>query len=464
MTYLVTLMPTIALYGFLSGQGLRALAAALLLGPALIPLSQWILRFIRKGLRMPRRQDMNRPMLALWASYLVVTQVALGRAVISGARAPAAGVAEILLFSLIPAAILVSVGAVIRKSGPLQALRGLSVSVVIYIVVNVLGFALGVSNAGVEDNYLRQLESTWSPTGYRLDFPFNLSGRMLSIVAGLTMILLVGMPRFRALPGHVRLLLPAALPCSVVVLAGHGARAPVMATVLMIGLILTTRHHEHLGRFALAAVVAAIICLPYVVLGTSWLEGLGDLSVVSSLGLTREVGDIASLSNRAIIWAAVGAHTLGVAPGILLFGHGGRGHVVSGLSESWSGLFETSYANPYEVSTHSTYAQLLVDSGLVGLGLFLALSWVSMSLLWKSRKAIGDGGAGAFALLFLLLTAGVETSLTYYSIEAWVPFWILVAVSVFLPPSTTHVDPALLSQHARPAEPSASPATDPVEV
>ena len=440
MIYLISLMPVVALFGYLVGHGYRELGAFALLAPTLAPLSRGCLRAIRRGLKLPPRDQVNQRVVALWVAYLVVTQVALVRALLNGSRDTAAGLAEVLFFSFVPTAILVAVGVVVRRRDPLRAIQLVGLSVALYVLLNVVGFLAGVTNPGVEDNYLRQLESMWSPTGYRLSFPFNLSGRMLAIVAGLTGVMLLSIPRGRVLPGSARMGAPLVFVSAVIILAGHGARAPVMAAIAVGALAIVARHWERVGRVALRGLVVAALVLPFVVLGTDWLEGLGDAAIVTSLGLTREAGDFASLSNRAVIWAAVGAYTVGVGPGVVFAGHGARGHVVSGLSDSWSALFETSYANPYEVSTHSTYVQIFVDSGVLGLGVFLALSWYSMSALWRAQNRIRDGGGAAFALLYLLITGSVETSLTYYSVEAWVPFWALVAISVYLPVPSDRLD------------------------
>lgn len=428
--FLITFYLLLGVYGYFRAQGALVLGYlvlmvpislatchALVLAPALIPGRGSRVWSVSSLGRSARKHGV---LLALYGAMVVA---GFARAVANRTRPPVVGMAEIVLVVTILLFLYAAVKQAIRKRRYDGLLDDVSLSLFAYVSVNVVAAALGVENPGIDAKYNRELESVFG--FYRVIYPFTFSGQMFAIEAGML-----------AVFGVFWWLLSAAwsrryvgigmVAASVLVLVGHGARAPILA---VLGVLAFAVWWKIFGRhlYSLTLVGLAVITA-WVVAGdaTVFLESLGEY-----VGgrFSRQVGDIATLSNRLTIWAVVVTGFVQAGWEQLLLGYGAHGQIASQFSYEYAFLFEYSYAEPYTAPTHNTFLQVLVDYGLVGLGVFTALI-VSLvrriAGVGQSRPRISGGRDEArvigLVLLYLLTCSITESALTYYATGLWAMF------------------------------------------
>ena len=119
-----------------------------------------------------------------------------------------------------------------------------------------------------------------------------------------------------------------------------------------------------------------------------------------------ETGDIVSAGGRVQLWGIALDVIRNSEPTELLLGHGFTASRVLVGAETLSGQ---------ERSTHNSYLQMLIDFGVVGLGLFLALHAVALRLLWRYRDALSLYALGCVVFLLLsVLTLNMADNFLYW--------------------------------------------------
>jgi O-antigen ligase len=148
---------------------------------------------------------------------------------------------------------------------------------------------------------------------------------------------------------------------------------------------------------------------------------LHEFTVAVSLDASRSDGDVASLSNRDVIWGAALDHMFSEAGLVhLLFGYGAFGQIASGLDNSYLWLFQSSYANQDHPSLHNTYVQAFVDYGIVGMIFFIGLLLVVLRQLSQKvskMRGITPDVTVLLVLLYLCVCAITEVILSYYAVD-----------------------------------------------
>lgn len=172
------------------------------------------------------------------------------------------------------------------------------------------------------------------------------------------------------------------------------------------------------SRGLLLPIVIATTCLATIGLLLS-LTGLAD--VVSEV-----LGRDPTFSGRTAIWDFV-IPMIGKRPWF------GYGYGIFWLGEDSPASLFWYWTKQFELHSHDGYLQLLLDEGVVGLGLFLA------SLFSLVRRSVGLNGAGEAVLpLWIAAFAGFFLVCNITDTELWVPnsllstlyVWAIVRVNV----------------------------------
>ncbi len=156
------------------------------------------------------------------------------------------------------------------------------------------------------------------------------------------------------------------------------------------------------------------------------------------MGGGRQRGSIETLSNRDVIWREtldnLVANNL---VGQWLFGYGAHGQDISGAAREYVHLFSgtawSSYTIAGKISVHNSFLQVLVDYGILGLSVVMALIIGTYDKAVKLvRVGILDPRTGSlviYLLIYFCLTAATEVVITYYAISTWTSF-IAVALAL----------------------------------
>jgi O-antigen ligase len=246
----------------------------------------------------------------------------------------------------------------------------------------------------------------------------------LSLIA----VLLIGLVWFRFRSTIVRSLL-IALAVAALVLAG--SRTPAIAALVAATLV-ALRYRALTHRSVALAAGAAVVVLAVLWSGTLRIER------AEWDALTR-AGSIGTLSGRLDLW--VQALTLAASGSSPLFGHGlTMGSIALARSGSIhdaaaSGLagddgFDSRDAS--KVTLHNGYLQSLLDSGPIGLALYLGVIIVSIS-----RVYVRDAGRRygiVMYVLILLATANIAENVIHsVSTIYGMMFWVFAVAALSLP-------------------------------
>ena len=109
--------------------------------------------------------------------------------------------------------------------------------------------------------------------------------------------------------------------------------------------------------------------------------------------------DVTSFNGRSYIWEAIGNWLATDRTG-LLFGNGYKGHYALRLYDPVAVLWGTDHS--YNIHSHSTFAEVLVSQGIIGVVLLYVLFWKGFKH-YRSEYLIGAAQAPVFAGLCYLL-------------------------------------------------------------
>ena len=436
---IITFFPIIGSYNFFRIQGYPEIGLLLFVGFILfIFFIQFFLKPILNtegnipigmSRRMSSIESFHTKLMSL---FVLIMIVGLFKTTIGGYREITTGMAEIITILTIFVFIYFVITDAIRCNYFDSLINLFGISLFLLLLMNIFGFILGINSATAE-NYNQDLTNPYPFIDYRILFPFTISGQVLSIQAGIVVIIGI----FGILKDKKSLNLPLSLLMifsGLFILIGHGGR---MAMIMLIFTIIAGISFNLVKRL-LPLVLLIFISFPLLVL-----IDLGSVveSFFNLLGInfSRNEGDVASFSNRDIIFglALLGFFLEGGISNIL-FGYGAYGQVVSGISESYAFIFQWSYANPYEAHVHNSALQILLDYGIVGLMLFIYLTIsASFIVLKKSNKKLLETSTSSnrrlyfVLLIYLISTSMTESTISYLSFNVLTIFFILNLVLAF---------------------------------
>jgi O-antigen ligase len=156
--------------------------------------------------------------------------------------------------------------------------------------------------------------------------------------------------------------------------------------------------------------------IPLILLATAGALVLASLPGSNNLAERFTQADVASANGRTPLWTAAVREIQTSSPAQLLFGHG--------INYS---LVVTSRVVGFLYSVHNTYLQMILEFGLVGLGLFLTLHFMVLRMLWRFDDGLSLYGVGAVTfLLFANLTTVASDDFFY-----WVTLGAMLALAVW---------------------------------
>ncbi len=368
----------------------------------------------------------------LLALYFVVIAIGFARSIDAGSRKFTFGIAEILIFLVIPTFFYAVITTYIHNKSSLL-LKGIVTSMFIYLVINIVGAFIGLEANVMGRVYTREFENIFGFSNFRIIFPFNMSGQLLSASAGVVFtcasLHLFGNRRWYDL-----FMVCSMIAASLVIIFGHGARGPVMAIpIVMLFGIAWKQIRRYLGFAVIIMTVVLPLLFVYTDMGSVFMRAL----VWSGFPLVRNADAFTPLSNREIIWSSVFSE-FSHFEWIHIIGFGAYGQVTSGIISMFAYLFSNSYKMPYSASVHNTYLQVLVDYGYIGLILFISILFSLFVLI--SRFVLRGGNRRyekiiVLVLVYILSVSTMEPCLTYYSIELWSLF-TFINIYVLLDPQS----------------------------
>lgn len=169
--------------------------------------------------------------------------------------------------------------------------------------------------------------------------------------------------------------------------------------------------------------------LPYVVVSVLHL-----LPATWTAMLSRNAGDLFTLSNRTVIWETV--FSVARHDGVFhnLLGWGYRGQVTSGAIDRYIFLFQRYQTSVVGkgVTVHNSFLQAFMDSGIVGMGVLFALLLKNLSMLYEEMRNRQSMWAGVLysSLTFLTMASAFDAVLSPDLKETFILF-LLILISQF---------------------------------
>jgi O-antigen ligase len=354
-------------------------------------------------------------------------------AAIVGTRALNVAAAEfVMLGAMFTFWILIINDAVRRADGVERIATWMFLSLAVYVAMNVVSFLIGFESEGQFARYTREFEAIFSPFGVRINFPFTNSGQYFAIIGG---ILFIGAVRAVYGDGVIGRLKNMAMGgLGAFVLMAQSARAPIAAVFVVLLYGLVSRKIGRLGN-VLVLLALVVVAPSYVYLDVGRI--VGEAASLTEVSVSRVDGDVASLSNRIVIWGAVFRHMIESADVFpMLFGYGSYGQGASGLSEEYRWIFEVSYADIEYPTLHNGYVQAFVDFGIFGLAIYVSMLSAALSKLSQcgaSRyMARIDTTTPMMILMYLFVCGVTEVTVGYYAMDLLAVFLIVSLCSMAL--------------------------------
>jgi O-antigen ligase len=156
--------------------------------------------------------------------------------------------------------------------------------------------------------------------------------------------------------------------------------------------------------------------IPLILLATAGALVLASLPGSNNLAERFTQADVASANGRTPLWNAALREIETAPPAQLIFGHG----------VNYS-LIVTNRVVGFFYSVHNTYLQMVLEFGLVGLGLFLALHFIPLWFLWRFNDGLSLYGMGAVTFLLFSNLTNVASDAFFY----WVTLGAVLALAVW---------------------------------
>lgn len=294
----------------------------------------------------------------------------------------------------------------------------------LYLIINVLGYAVGLRSPNAADRIGGLVEAT----GFvRRIYPFSASLDAVPTIAAAYVAALIFFLRDSSSKRRGFRLAGAFAAANV--LYGGGARTGiVIALLLPLAVVVFPPVIRLMAQAATVFASISVLIVPAISRAVAFIF----VPIVSILtpNRTASATNVASLSNRDIIWSRSINYWFEYVPdaGNQLFGFGQNGQYLSGASRTYRSLLLSVSRNPDLGSVHNSFLQQLYDGGLIGLILlFTAIFWTA-NRLSRGVREWGSAGIGLIVLLSAFLLAGIpQVSLAPgFSQEA---FWLLIVIA-----------------------------------
>jgi len=325
---------------------------------------------------------------------------------------------------LVVAVTAITILASLRRTPGEQAVDSIVDGVGVYLLVNVALHFAGVQSPG----YATRLGGLGEADALRVIFPLSNSLNQPPALAALFIggALLVA---WRARPAR-RLFLLAAAGAAGYVIYAAGSRAPLIAAIVPVVLVLLPPVVRKVAGVAVAvfAVISAWVLPAVIGIAVPLVRWAGDF--IPTLFRAGEVTAENALNGRQTIWDT-GTHYFFELDGIeQLLGFGQSGQIVSGVSNEYAWIFGRSVADPLGATLHNSFLQQLYDGGWVG---FTALAVAAIVGAWRWGAMSERGGLhamGGLSMLSVGLLLGmseVSAAPGYGQESFWVVAMLLVA-------------------------------------
>ena len=195
------------------------------------------------------------------------------------------------------------------------------------------------------------------------------------------------------------------------------------AALFLVGLLLFP-FLRGLNRLRIFTVLALLPVIPVILITLASI--VGALPGAQLLSRSQD-NNIATLSNRQIIWAEIGAEFSQVKPSIV-YGYGSAGMEPSGINKRVSRIFEDGWENTGIKSAHNTILQIVIDKGLIGLVVYIVLLWSVLSRLISDRTP--ESFSICVGVLGLLLLSNLDAVFYFGKVESYLLLVIIGALHV----------------------------------
>jgi len=303
-----------------------------------------------------------------------------------------------------------------RKTTAQQAAASVTIGLAVYMIVNVAAHLVGLTSPGDAVRI--------GGLGDRILFPFARSINEPSAVFAIFIVLVAAQWMIGMRPTWIHLLGAVA---GIYVVVESGSRAPaILAAVLVLAVLVAPRGASR----ALPIIVPVAVSVPFYLFAVKPALALaGDILASSTLLSRGQTGQqLADLSSRVPIWEGTTSCWTQAAGNLgRLVGWGLNGHATSGANRFYLMGQDAFLSNPVALTTHNTFLQTLLDSGIVGL---IAFATALVLTLWGYSKQVAT-------IPHLLAVSALALSGTIEVIAApgptATPFFMLVVFAAFVP-------------------------------
>jgi len=286
------------------------------------------------------------------------------------------------LIGFFPAIVLIGTYSLVYYIGKLLAVRHPNfnvakyfiISFIIYFVFNVLFMLLGVHNPAVEKQYIGELETIFSFIRGRKMLPFSsglIDSSLIALVSGVGSFLLYteikDNSNYRVI---LKIILIAVVLMSFAMMVFSGGRTAILLLIYFwVAIIINLQRYK---KIALSLTILAFF-FPLVYIPSMLpLYSSGGLEFLESFSRTGDISEVLLLNNRVLIWGAVINYLYDNFDIFnILFGYGMYGQTVSGAVDLYNFLFSATYSSTEAINVHSSFLQILINYGLIGIVLYL---------------------------------------------------------------------------------------------
>jgi O-antigen ligase len=154
---------------------------------------------------------------------------------------------------------------------------------------------------------------------------------------------------------------------------------------------------------------------------------LGIVASTSLVGtFSREGDNLLTASNRTVIWNAVDNFLTSSSPS-QLYGYGANGQISSGASLGYEHLFAAA-AHPSQYTAHNFMLQTVLDTGYIGLLVFVLLLYLAARRLQRVVALHDSIGSRALlgVLIFVVFAGATDSTPMIYTPETLYFFLLIV--------------------------------------
>ncbi len=424
----VLIFPLYGVFSFLRNIDMKELGYVIFILPVVAYIAWYTFKAVITGdFRVAKFliRGSNRLHSTLLLLFIISLIVGILIAAFFGSRPWIIAIAEIFMLISLTIFLTLNVGvALYRPNGLSHLFAAYFMSLSVYVGINVIAAIAGFESLIGELRYSREFEAIFSPFSTRIFFPFTLSGQYFSIIAGILIILSFTYPLKLNRSIFRRTIV---IFLGVFVLISHSARAPILALFIVFLFSILSNRYKNISLYFF---VTLLIFFPFVFIVFD--IGGGVDFFIESLGLdfSRSEGDVSSLSNRDLIWSSAFDHMQNNAsPLNYIFGYGAYSHITSGVVREYSWLFSSSYVDLEYPHFHSSYIQVFMDFGVIGMIFFIFFLWVLIAQFLRINQSddihYRESSALMIVFFYICICAVTEVIVGYFAIDILLLFLVI---------------------------------------